>query len=85
MERTLKQKEDHDEEEEEEEEIFYSPDSTEEKNEEIQSNDDEEKKKIDHLREIVEKQDPACKVICCKYTHIHTDTQSFQFLFCDCC
>lgn len=54
MERTLYEIEDS------EEEIFYSPERMEEKIEDI--NDHEEKKKIDHLRDKVEKQDPACKV-----------------------
>ena len=58
MEKTLNQKA-----EDREEEIFYSPTRMDEKNKEIQSNDDEEKKKIDQLREIVAKQDPACKVL----------------------
>ncbi|GFQ04663.1 random slug protein 5 [Phtheirospermum japonicum] len=52
---------------EEEEEVFYSPEhmeATDEENGVICSNEcnnKEQKKKIDHLRAIVEKQDPACK------------------------
>lgn len=68
MERTLCEKEDS------EEEIFYSPERMEEK---IEENEDinEEKKKIDQLRDKVEKQDPACKVIsqwCAVAQHTHT-------------
>lgn len=71
MERASKQKEENSDK--EEEEIFYSPNSMEEQNEETQSNNDEEKKKIDQLRDIVTKQDPACKV--CSMLQTHTQSQ----------
>ncbi|KAL1554057.1 hypothetical protein AAHA92_14655 [Salvia divinorum] len=57
MEKTLNQKV------EEKEEIFYYPNCIEEKNEEIESNADDEKTKIHQLRELVAKQDPACKEV----------------------
>ncbi|KAK6153859.1 hypothetical protein DH2020_013498 [Rehmannia glutinosa] len=60
------------------EEIFYSPEKMEDKDEGngVTYNDQEEEKKLGDLRDIVEKQDPACKMrtSCTGHRRSHTET-----------